>query len=45
MAVAAGAVTVADRATLSGGSLYTGAGTLNFVLEDSSNAALPGTSF
>jgi hypothetical protein len=44
-AVAAGAVTVQDRATLSGGALYTGAGTLNFVLEDSSNAAIPGTSF
>src|SRR5262249_27307303 len=44
-AVAAGAVTVQDRATLSGGSLFTGLGTLNFVLEDSSNAAIAGTSF
>src|SRR5262249_23201589 len=44
-AVAAGAVTVQDRATLAGGALYTGLGTLNFVLEDSSNAAIAGTSF
>jgi hypothetical protein len=42
-AVTAGAVTVVDRATLSGGSLYTGAGTLSFVLEDASNAAIAGT--
>src|SRR5262249_54730277 len=44
-AVTAGAVTVQDRATLSGGALYTGLGTLSFVLEDSSNAAIAGTSF
>jgi uncharacterized repeat protein (TIGR01451 family) len=43
-AVAAGIVTVQDQATLSGGSLYTGAGTLSFVLEDASNAAIAGTS-
>src|SRR5262249_20858475 len=43
--VTAGAVTVQDRATLSGGAGDTGAGTLNFVLEDSSNAAITGTSF
>src|SRR5262249_1679972 len=41
----AGPVTVQDRATLSGGSGYTGLGTLSFVLEDSSNAAIAGTSF
>jgi uncharacterized repeat protein (TIGR01451 family) len=44
-AVTAGNVTVQDQATLSGGSLYTGAGTLDFVLEDASNAAIAGTSF
>src|SRR5262249_14334466 len=44
-AVTAGDVTVQDQATLSGGSLYTGLGILSFVLEDSSNAVIPATSF
>jgi hypothetical protein len=44
-AVTAGNVMVQDQATLSGGSLYTRAGTLSFVLEDGTNAAVAGTSF
>src|SRR5262249_42084194 len=36
---------VQDRATLSGGAGYTGLGTLKFVLEDSGNVVIAGTSF
>jgi uncharacterized repeat protein (TIGR01451 family) len=43
--VTAGAVTVQDQATLSGGALFTGAGALTFVLQDSSNQPVAGTAF
>ena len=41
--VTAGNVTVQDRATISGGSVFTGLGTVNFKLEDASNNVITGT--
>src|SRR5262249_33339076 len=43
--VTAGSVTVQDRATLDGGVMYKGTGTLSFVLKDSSNNSIAGTSY
>ena len=41
--VTAGNVTVQDRAMISGGSAFTGLGTVNFKLEDASNNVITGT--
>ena len=41
--VTAGNVTVQDRATIAGGSAFTGLGTVNFKLEDASNNVITGT--